>query len=65
MGPCPRLVLFLVFVHFLVFVFIHSFAEATNIVGEGKHEILLKDVRLNVFDKGFRDISTDVGILVE
>ena len=65
MGLCPRLVPFLILVHFIIGIFIHALAEAADIVGEGKHKILLQDVGLDIFDKGVGDISTHVGVLVE
>ena len=65
MGLCPRLVPFLILVHFIIGILIHSLAESADVVGEGKHKVLLKDIGLNVFDKGVRDIPTHVCILIE
>ena len=65
MGLCPRLVPFLILVHFIIGIFIHSLAESADVVGEGKHKVLLKDIGLNIFDEGVRDIPTNVGVLVE
>lgn len=65
MGLYPRLVPLLILVHFIIGIFIHSLAKSANVVGEGKHKVLLKDICLNVFDEGVRDIPTHVCILIE